>query len=177
MSVAGFLASFYISMLFPVYHILLSWCFLRYEKDDRIRKVLLLSFFLVICTWLLVFISVPDLLISLNKADVFINGFCILLFTFIGYLECYSLLRRGFSLRILCELNLLNNSATKNELIKNYSGGRGLSWFAEKRLRGMEGLKLIDVRDNDICLRRPYGYVLAFITTRLIQLIGFKETG
>jgi len=60
----------------------------------------------------------------------------------LGYLEVFSMLCRGFSLRILTDVHQ-NGTLDSGQLAQSYGGGRGAGWLIEKRLAGMESLGLI----------------------------------
>lgn len=64
-----------------------------------------------------------------------------------GILQLYNLADRGFSLRILIDIaESQRGMLSLQEIIENYSGGRGLDWMYQKRLQGLveQGLVRID---------------------------------
>jgi hypothetical protein len=64
-----------------------------------------------------------------------------------GALQLYNLADRGFSLRILIDLEQTNSHAIDADwLIANYGGGKGLTWMYEKRIEGLLATKLVDRR-------------------------------
>ena len=60
----------------------------------------------------------------------------------LGYAEFYSMLCRGFSLTVMCDL-AERTSAQAESLYEGYAGGQGMDWFFEKRIEGLQKLHLI----------------------------------
>jgi len=77
-------------------------------------------------------------------------------------MEAYSMICRGFSLRIITDI-YLNNSLTANEIITEYSDGRGIDWMIRKRINSIEKLKLISFKDEYMRLQSSLGICIGFI--------------
>jgi len=82
---------------------------------------------------------------TLNKAgvDLTASAFLLYLAAFLVYLQFKSLFSRGYSLRILADLDSWGGRATEDKIRLNYGGGMGLGGMIEKRLKSMAGLGLI----------------------------------
>jgi hypothetical protein len=62
-----------------------------------------------------------------------------------GALQLYNLADRGFSLRILIDVEQASSHAIDAErLVANYGGGKGLTWMYGKRIEGLLETKLVD---------------------------------
>jgi len=62
-----------------------------------------------------------------------------------GALQLYNLADRGFSLRILIDVEETNSDVVDADwLVANYAGGRGLTWMYGKRIEGLLETKLVD---------------------------------
>lgn len=69
------------------------------------------------------------------------------------YLEFYSLISRGFSINILMEI-YKKEKLSKSNLIKAYSGNRGLKWLFLNRCEGIIKLKFIILKNKKIYLTK-----------------------
>jgi hypothetical protein len=55
-----------------------------------------------------------------------------------GWLQLYNLAERGFSLRILIDIEEAQSRAlTGEQVVARYGGGRGAAWMREKRIEGL----------------------------------------
>src|SRR5262245_27950289 len=62
-----------------------------------------------------------------------------------GVLQLYNLADRGFSLRILIDIEETDSHPIDADwLIANYGGGKGLIWMYGKRIEGLLATKLVD---------------------------------
>jgi hypothetical protein len=62
-----------------------------------------------------------------------------------GALQLYNLADRGFSLRILIDIEQRNSHTADAEwLVANYGGGKGLTWMYGKRIEGLLETKFVD---------------------------------
>ena len=98
-------------------------------------------------------------------------------FVYIGYTQFYSLLRRGFTIRLLIDIHLSKQNITKKELSSIYSGGRGLGWFLQKRLSGLEKFKLLNVKDNKVQLTSKFQIIFSRILLIVNKVLGIKLSG
>jgi hypothetical protein len=70
-------------------------------------------------------------------------------FFFGGWLQLYNLAERGFSLRILIDIEEAPEGAlTGDQVAARYGGGRGAAWMREKRIDGLVETGLAAWRDG-----------------------------
>jgi len=87
----------------------------------------------------------PSLLIEPGWLDFSLMVFFFTAAFFGGALQIYNLADRGFSLRILIDVEQTNYHAIDaGWLVANYGGGRGLTWMYGKRIEGLLETKLVD---------------------------------
>ena len=87
-----------------------------------------------------------------------------------GILQLYNLADRGLSLRILIDiLETPSKAMTLDDVMKGYSGGRGIGWMYAKRLRDLQSAGLARVEGENLALT-PKGRRVAKLFTRLQEL-------
>ena len=64
-------------------------------------------------------------------------------------MEAFSMVARGFSMRIITDI-YLNPSIDSNGVMKEYAGGKGIEWMLKKRLEGIQSLGFISERGGAI---------------------------
>ena len=69
-------------------------------------------------------------------------GLSTVAFFSLGYAEAFSMVCRGFSLRILIDI-FLNGPFTMDQVVSNYGEGRGVDWMMKKRITGIESMGLV----------------------------------
>lgn len=86
-----------------------------------------------------------------------------------GVLQLYNISERGFSLRVLIEIAEASGGAlTAKEIATRYSGGQGVGWMLEKRIRDMVAQGLIRLEDH--------AYVATAHATRSARvLVGLRR--
>ena len=85
----------------------------------------------------------PSLLIEPAWLDFSLMLFFFTAAFFGGALQLYNLADRGFSLRILIDVEQTNYHAIDAEwVVANYGGGKGLTWMYGKRIEGLLETKL-----------------------------------
>ena len=134
-------------------------------------KLMFVSFVLYFLVWLYLrkyFCNVSNLFFKDYLASL-----SLIVFISLGYVEFFSMICRGFSLRIMTDIHIYK-SVTTEKLITNYAGGKGLNWMFEKRLRSINNLKLIHYKNKDLSLTYPLGYICAYLTN-LYQFFYNKQ--
>jgi hypothetical protein len=87
----------------------------------------------------------PSLLIEPGWLDFSLMLFFFSAAFFGGVLQLYNLADRGFSLRILIDVEQTSSRAVDADwLAANYGGGKGLTWMYGKRIEGLLETKLVD---------------------------------
>ena len=132
------------------------------------------SFFIYSFVWVLVTVYYYDFTNLTYKE--YLAGISLIIFFSLGYMEFFSMICRGFSLRIMTDI-YLNKSITKESLITNYADGKGLDWMLTKRLRSIQKLGLINIDGKNLCLVYPKGYFCAYVTIILKKLLNLKKGG
>lgn len=135
----------------PILHV----CILRLiRKPDLGIRIMYLCFFLYACLWYLVSLIQND--IEVLTASTWIGGMSIIAFMCLGYMEVFSMICRGFSLRIMTDI-YMNGSLNTDEIINKYGDGRGMDWMLKKRITSIEQLKLVSSDERYIELASPFG--------------------
>lgn len=93
----------------------------------------------------------------------------------LGYLQVVSMLTRSISLRLLVEL-AEDPGATRDDLFRNYAGGRGFDWLLEKRLSGLETAGLVLRAEGRLTATR-LGRALGRAGLRAQHILALEETG
>lgn len=71
-----------------------------------------------------------------------------------GILQLYNLADRGFSLRIVMDIqNSAKGAMSLEEIYSTYSGGRGIGWMYQKRLDDLVHQRLASIDDGRVCNR------------------------
>ena len=86
----------------------------------------------------------PSLLIEPGWLDFSLMLFFFTAAFFGGVLQLYNLADRGFSLRILIDVERTTHAIDAEWLVANYGGGKGLTWMYGKRIEGLLETKLVD---------------------------------
>jgi hypothetical protein len=86
----------------------------------------------------------PSLLIEPEWLDFSLMLFFFTAAFFGGALQLYNLADRGFSLRILIDVEQTTHAIDADWLVANYGGGKGLTWMYGKRIEGLLETKLVD---------------------------------
>lgn len=85
----------------------------------------------------------------LEKNEMLEVGFLLFLYSAIffgGILQLYNLADRGFSLRIVMDIEQSSGGAmTTAQVVESYSAGKGIGWMYQKRIDDLERLKLVEV--------------------------------
>ncbi len=81
-------------------------------------------------------------------------------FLALGYMEAFSMLCRGFSLRIVTDIDQ-HGRLDLASLQQLYGGGRGAEWMLRKRMDTIARLGLVRRDDTGLALARPWGPVAA----------------
>ena len=115
-----------------------------------------------------------------NVSNLFFKDYLaslsLIVFISLGYVEFFSMICRGFSLRIMTDIHIYK-SVTAEKLITSYAGGKGLNWMFEKRLQSIHKLKLIHFKGKDLFLAYPLGYICAYLTNLYKKIFNIKKGG
>ena len=98
----------------------------------------------------------PELIYS-TMAGCFLLGFLLL-----GYMEAFSMLCRGFSLTILCEVEQ-RKKIPLSEVIRAYGGNAGGAWLFKKRMQGLIRSAMVIEQGETIRLGSKLGAFIAWL--------------
>jgi hypothetical protein len=125
--------------------LIVTLAFRLHRTQERAKQMILLYFGCAVVAALawavtpldLGFLA-PSLLIEPRWLDLSLMLFFFSSAFFGGILQLYNLADRGFSLRILIDLDATTPcSGGVDTLVKTYGGGQGLTWMYGKRLHGL----------------------------------------
>jgi len=77
-------------------------------------------------------------------------------FACLAYMQVFSLVCRGFSLRILVDIHRCGALDVPG-IMREYSDGHGIDWLVEKRIVVLERMRLIERRQDGLALVKPQG--------------------
>jgi hypothetical protein len=124
--------------------VLVTLAFRFHPTDKRAKQMTLLYIGCVLAAvlaWVVTPLDLgflgPSLLIEPRWLDLSLMLFFFSSAFFGGVLQLYNLADRGFSLRILIDLDAATPSGGVDTLVKTYGGGQGLTWMYGKRLNGL----------------------------------------
>ena len=160
-------AALWTTPILPCIHILL----LRVTKrSDKALIFMLLSFVFYTLGWFA--IVHPMQFNGKISGEVLIAGLSTIGFFCLGYMEFFSMICRGFSLRIMVDV-YLNKKLTLKQIIEQY-GGQGTDWLLKKRIDGIQALDMVNVQDNVLSLKSPRG---AFVGGMGLFVKNFLKMG
>ena len=125
--------------------VLVTLAFRLRPTEERAKQMMLIYFgcaVVAVLAWLVTPVNLgflgPSLLIEPRWLDLLLMLFFFSSAFFGGVLQLYNLADRGFSLRILIDLDAATPcSGGLDGLVKTYGGGQGLTWMYGKRLHGL----------------------------------------
>ncbi|WP_320178452.1 hypothetical protein [Roseovarius pacificus] len=106
-----------------------------------------------VAIWLVAALALWGYSLSLGQA---IAGLATAGFVVLAYMQVYSQIARGFSLRILVDVARCGGLDIHG-ILREYSDGRGAQWLIDKRLVGLEHTGMATRRDGGLALERPKG--------------------
>ena len=98
--------------------------------------------------------------------------------TFISlfYLEAFSMVARGFSMRIITDI-YLNSDLDIEGICREYGEGKGIKWLLEKRLKGIEDLDLIIQKGPHIKLSSKKAIFLVLFSKKFKKIFNLGKGG
>ena len=136
--------SILLSLFIPIFHIALIAFF---KKEGLHIKLMFVAF--------LLYISI-DIIIKLfyyydsNELYLYlINSVSMSIFMSLFYMEAFSMVARGFSMRIITDI-YLNSTLDSKGVMKEYAAGKGIKWMLKKRLEGIQSLGFISEKGGII---------------------------
>jgi hypothetical protein len=148
--IRAILITLVLAPVFVLVHIVLC----RLHDENRTgAKTILLAALLYAAGWLLAAFAIRgrQLTPAEGIAGLSAAGFIVLAWT-----QVYSQIARGFSLRILVDIDRLGGLSIEG-ILQEYSDGRGAAWLVEKRISGLEEAGLARRRGETLELAQPRG--------------------
>lgn len=167
--IGGVLYLVQITILFNIFHI--------NEKAKCMVKLWLANLAILILIFWAVYQYniIPGLyLMDGFKINLFLTIFYYTAGFFGGILQLYNLADRGFSLRILIDIQESGQQGlTLDEIMKRYSQGKGIAWMYQKRLNDMLTNGLI-TSYNHIIKNTLKGTRLSMLFIKLRQIVSLR---
>lgn len=138
----------------PLVHIILMRVFRRKQNPFGF---LVDGFLIYALVWLGADLNFNGL--NHNWGSEMIAGLSTVAFLSLGYAEVFSMVCRGFSLRIMVDV-FLNGPFTMDQVISNYSEGKGVDWLMKKRISGIESLDLVKWENAYLTMSSNRGFLI-----------------
>jgi hypothetical protein len=164
----GVLSFSFLSPSLPTVHIL---CGRVFFGNCGHATHLMTSFLFYLCSG----IAVISYLNHFTLANIMV-GFFTATIIFLVYSEAFSMICRGFSLRILVDV-FLNQPVSLDGVIDSYGDHQGAKWMMKKRLAGLCRLGLVSQEEGVIYLRQPVGGAIAKISRLFKTLLKLGDGG
>jgi len=160
-----------ISILIPIFHILLINIF---RIDGLHIKLMFVSFLL----YIFVGIIITQVIFQGSNEIImyYITSLSTSVFMCLFYMEAFSMIARGFSMRIVTDL-FIQKSLSPEKLMEDYADGKGINWMLEKRINGIENLNLITKQSNNITLSSNYSFFIAYISLNFKKILKLGRGG
>jgi hypothetical protein len=152
-------------VLIPIFHCIFSHIF-----KGKTIKVQFISFFLYLITW-----SVAWVYYFGWHWSSLISGWATGVFFCLGYMEYFSMVCRGFSLRLLVDI-YLRGKVEKDKIVTGYAEGRGAQWLLEKRIHGIADLEFVEYKEQQLKLM-PKGKLVAIISLTFKKVLNMGAGG
>ena len=160
-----------ISILIPIFHILL----INILRIDELHiKLMFVSFLLYI------FVGIIITQVIFQGSDeiimYYITSLSTSVFMCLFYMEAFSMVARGFSMRIVTDL-FRQKSLSPEKLMEDYADGKGINWMLEKRINGIKSLNLIAEQSDKIALSSNYSFFIAYISLNFKKILRLGRGG
>ena len=167
----AFLLALVLSASIPIFHVVIVRLL---DFSGSNIKGMFISFFLYILVWLVAWISKYEF--TTFYISGFIGGFSTIIFLCLVYMETFSMLCRGFSLRILTDI-YLNETMNADDIILSYGEGRGMHWMLKKRIRSIERLKFVIFQDQILKIDSSIGNMIGWLGINFKKILKMGKGG
>ena len=159
----------FIALLAEVICFLLMTLILRVVRTEKKAKMITCCFLAVLPLLILFHILSP----SYDGVSLIFSIFLYVAGFFGGLLQLYNLADRGFSLRILIDIDESpSKQMSLDEIMTGYSQGRGIEWMYTKRIEDMKLQNLVTIV-NGIVSNTEKGGKVATLFSRLRRCFRF----
>jgi hypothetical protein len=168
---ATILLSIIFSLLIPIFHVVLIAIF---RKEGLHIKLMFVAFLFYIL------LDIYFKFILYHHSQEFslrlISSFSTSVFMCLFYLEAFSMIARGFSMRIVTDI-YLNSSLNSEGVLQEYAAGKGIAWMFQKRLEGIEKLGFISIEGDLIKIASKNAIYIAQISLFYKSLLKLGRGG
>ena len=165
------LFTLFFSVFIPIIHIALIHIL---RKQNIQVKLMFISFLIYV---FLDFIIIYFVYIDSNNIVIYLIGaLSSSIFMSLFYMEFFSMIARGFSMRIITDI-YLHTRLNPNQLIQEYANGKGIEWMLDKRIQGIKDLGLINEERGQINLSSKSGFIIAYISIIYKRILKLGKGG
>ena len=159
------------SIFIPIIHIALIHIL---RKQNIQVKLMFISFLVYV---FLDFIIIYFVYIDSNNIVIYlISALSSSIFMSLFYMEFFSMIARGFSMRIITDI-YLHTKLNPNQLIQEYANGKGVKWMLDKRIQGIKDLGLINEESGQINLSSKSSFIIAYISNTYKRILKLVKGG
>ena len=159
------------SLLIPIIHIALIHIL---RKQNIQVKLMFISFLIYV---FLDFIIIYYVYIDSDNISIhLISALSSSVFMCLFYMEFFSIVARGFTMRIITDI-YLHTRLNPEQLIQEYANGKGIEWLIDKRLQGIKDLGLINEERGQINLSSKSSFIIAYISNTYKRILKLGKGG
>ena len=159
------------SVFIPIIHIALIHIL---RKQDIQVKLMFISFLIYV---FLDFIIIYFVYIDSNNIVIYlISALSSSIFMSLFYMEFFSMITRGFSMRIITDI-YLHTRLNSNQLIQEYANGKGIEWMFDIRIQGIKDLGLINEERGQMKLSSKLSFIIAYISIIYKRILKLGKGG
>jgi len=156
------------SAIVPLLHIILAKLT---GKEEKSIQFMFLSFFTYMLCW-----SAFMYAAALCSTTAIIAGLAAAGFWCLGYMEAFSMVCRGFSLRIMVDL-YLREQMTFSEILTGYGDGLGVDWMLKKRIESMQKARLVELEGQVLVVKSPLGTLAGKLGNLVKKILKMGKGG
>ena len=165
------LISLLLSLSIPIIHLILINLIRREGWHIRLMFLAFIAYMLIdLCVKYVLYGQENNfylhLLVSISSTT-FLNLF---------YLEVFSMVARGFSMRIITDI-YLNSHLDLDGISKEYAEGKGVNWLLRKRLEGIQNLNFITFEGQTIKISSRSSRLIVFFSKKFKKVLNLGKGG
>ena len=146
------------SLLIPIIHIALIHILRKQNIQVKLMFISFLTY--VLLDFIIIYFVYID---SSNITIHLISALSSSIFMSLFYMEFFSMIARGFSMRIITDI-YLHTRLNLEQLMQEYANGKGIEWMIDKRVQGIKDLGLINEESSQIKLSSKSSFIIAYIS-------------
>ena len=165
------LLTLFFSVFIPIIHIALIHIL---RKQNIQVKLMFISFLIYV---FLDFIIIYYVYINSDNISIhLISALSSSVFMCLFYMEFFSIVARGFSMRIITDI-YLHTRLNPEQLIQQYSNGKGIEWMFDKRIQGIKDLGLIKEECGQMKLSSKSSFLIVYISNIYKRILKLGKGG